>query len=243
MITVQPLREVVAQLWPVIIAPLWRLIRVQLNRMITVQFRRMITVRLLRMIAVQLKIYDQKLTLRDFYTQATLLILKGKTTMKNQYFTKTGIELKVINGLKGLEVDDYTLHLDFLFQRTDIWVNTQSYLGGSDQLQLILNIVIDAEQWPKTRQKRHKALSQLTLDCGNYLSRFFGLKSYTVPTVESEKRISKGCKTLRYTYNISKEYAASLGIDVTQWRPCGMVKIRGESVLKNLKKNLNSRQA
>lgn len=138
-----------------------------------------------------------------------------------RYFTKTGIELKVIQG-EGLgdgiprgqltEVthrDEYDMTLIEKFKDAFIVIERNSYDNSTFQLNVTFKI--DAALY-SVPSKRHDLIGMLAIDVSNYLSRFHNFKEYVVPTVDLNIRASQGRKTLVFSYSIQAETARNMGL-------------------------------
>lgn len=141
--------------------------------------------------------------------------------IKKTYQTKTGVELRVIDGGQ-CEVSDssdfesmlpqfdaYTQKLMAQFDTARISLSHVDYIGLS-AFELTVNVKIDASQWTKAKN-RHALLGDLTLDLSNYLSRMHGLNEYVVPNIDSSVNAKNGLKTLVFRYQVSESTAYAMG--------------------------------
>lgn len=137
--------------------------------------------------------------------------------MSKVYKTKTGIELRVIQGGQSeLETmtpvfDEFNQKLLNQFGKCRIDLRSVSYIGLS-VFELQVEVKIDAQAFDLTKDKS-KLLGLITLDLGNYLSRFHGLNEFVRPEVDA-KRAKNGVKVLNFIYRISESTALSMGLDV-----------------------------
>lgn len=134
--------------------------------------------------------------------------------MSKKYYTKTGIELTVINGGKSSQsdtelipvFDEYNQFLQNLFGAARIYLKHVNYIGLS-RVELVVNFSV-----PTFETKNQKTiLGQLTVDLSNYLSRFHGFNEYSVPSVDVS-RAKNGVKSIQYIFEVSESTAEAMGL-------------------------------
>lgn len=174
--------------------------------------------------------------------------------MQNKiYRTKTGIELRVINGdgqgdgkSRGFltlvdgqpQLDGDDLRLIQFFDRSEVFVTSQTYIGRDRGLILTFRVNLSVETWrqvSKSKKRLEAYLGGVTIDVKNYLYRFFeiGAEAYR-PSLDSKQRPSRGVKTLTYSFEIGEATASRLGVDVKAWQPFRRLKSQGETVFKKI---------
>ena len=134
--------------------------------------------------------------------------------MSKKYYTKTGIELTVINGGKSSQsetelipvFDEYNQFLQNLFGAARISLRQQNYIGLS-RAELVVNFSVPTFE----TKNQSTILGQLTVDLSNYLSRFHGFNEYSVPSVQVS-RAKNGVKAIEYIFEVSESTAESMGL-------------------------------
>lgn len=165
--------------------------------------------------------------------------------MSKIYRTKTGIELRLIEGggqgdgiPRGFlseadsapELDSYEQVLQAIFRDSRIYAS-KSYTYGGKQFVVKFEIKMETAAWPKTSKKRHSMLQGLTIDSANYLYRFLNIGACH-PTVDYQQRASKGIKTITYSYRVDAEQLEAIGVDTSDFCFYAVLKESGQDLRK-----------